>query len=193
MKPPKVMTGHSLVPVLESKQQGLVDARRNWVITGRERHVARARADLLGYPQRALRTPEFLYIINFKPDRWPMGDPYHLKADKQPDFNTLANNTFVTFGDLDASPTKAWIIERRNDEKWKWHYDYAFAKRPREELYVLADDPDQVKNVASDEDYAALKKKLNRQLMGRLKKARDPRVLGDGSTFDKPPYVVQLK
>jgi hypothetical protein len=25
--------------------------------------------------------------------------------------------------------------------------------------------------------------------MGRLKKARDPRVLGDGSTFDKPPYV----
>ena len=49
VKPPKVMTGRSLVPVLESKQQGLVDAKRNWVITGRERHVARARADLLGY------------------------------------------------------------------------------------------------------------------------------------------------
>ncbi len=58
---------------------------------------------------------------------------------------------------------------------------------------MLTDDPDQVKNVASDEDYAAIKKKLNRQLMGRLKKALDPRVLGDSSTFDKPPYVVQLK
>ena len=34
---------------------------------------------------------------------------------------------------------------------------------------------------------------LNRQLMSRLKKARDPRVLGDGSTFDKPPYVAPAK
>jgi uncharacterized sulfatase len=155
--------------------------------------VARARDGHLPYPQRALRTKEHLYIINFAPDRWPMGNPYNLTPDSAPEYRLLENNTFITFGDLDASPTKAWIIERRNDEKWKWYYDYAFAKRPREELYVLADDPDQVKNVASDEDYAAIKKKLNRQLMGRLKKARDPRVLGDGSTFDKPPYVVQLK
>ena len=43
VKRPKVMTGKSLVPVLKSKKQGLVDKKRNWVITGRERHVARAR------------------------------------------------------------------------------------------------------------------------------------------------------
>ncbi|MDD9865154.1 MAG: hypothetical protein OXS32_02275, partial [Verrucomicrobiales bacterium] len=55
----------------------------------------------------------------------------------------------------------------------------------------LADDPDQIKNVANDKKYAVTKRKLNRQLMGRLKKARDPRVLGDGSTFDKPPYVAE--
>jgi len=189
VKRPKVMTGKSLVPVLKSKNQGLVDKKRNWVITGRERHVARAREGLLPYPQRALRTADFLYIINFAPDRWPMGNPYNITADSAPDFKTLENNTFVTYGDLDASPTKAWLIERRNDEKWEWHYDYAFAKRPREELYVLADDPDQVNNVAGDEIFTAIKAKLNRQLMGRLKKARDPRVLGDGSTFDKPPYI----
>jgi uncharacterized sulfatase len=131
-----------------------------------------------------------LYIINFAPDRWPMGNPYNITADSAPNFKTLENNTFVTYGDLDASPTKAWLIERRNDEKWEWHYDYAFAKRPREELYVLADDPDQVNNVAGDEKFTTIKAKLNRQLMGRLKKARDPRVLGDGSTFDKPPYIT---
>ena len=43
VKRPEVMTGKSLVPVLKSKKQGLVDKKRNWVITGRERHVARAR------------------------------------------------------------------------------------------------------------------------------------------------------
>ena len=189
VKPPRVMTGRSLVPVLESKQQGLVDAKRNWVITGRERHVARARADLLGYPQRALRTPEFLYIINFKPDRWPMGDPYHLKADKQPDFNTLANNTFVTFGDLDASPTKAWLMQQVDVPKWKWHYDYAFGRRPRIELYYLKNDPDQLKNVAGQPQFAAAQKQLHGRLMSELKRTGDPRVSGDGSTFDKPPFV----
>ena len=118
-----------------------------------------------------------------------MGNPYNIIGDSAPSFQALEQNTFVTYGDLDASPTKAWLIERRNDEKWKWHYDYAFGKRPREELYVLADDPDQINNVAGDKKYTAIKKKLNKQLMGRLKKARDPRVLGDGSTFDQPPYV----
>lgn len=193
VKPPKVMTGRSLVPVLESKANGMVDAKHNWVITGRERHVAQAREGLLPYPQRALRTPDYLYIINFKPDRWPMGNPYNLTDDKAPDYNTLANNTFVTYGDLDASPTKAWLIEHRNEAEWRWHYDYAFGKRPREELFILKDDPDQLKNVASEAKYAAIKKKLNAQLMAELKRTNDPRVKGDGSTFDKPPFVAEFK
>ena len=50
------MTGRSLVPVLKSKKQGIVDKKRSWVITGRERHVAKAREGFLPYPQRALRT-----------------------------------------------------------------------------------------------------------------------------------------
>jgi len=188
-KRPKVMTGRSLVPVLKSKKEGWVDKKRNWVITGRERHVAKAREGMLPYPQRALRTEEYLYIINFAPDRWPMGNPYNLTPDSTPEHRLLEHNTFITFGDLDASPTKAWLIEHRNEEKW--YYDYAFGKRPREELYVLADDPDQIKNVADEKKFAATKRKLNRQLITRLKKARAPRVLGDGSTFDKPPYVVE--
>ena len=131
VKRPKVMTGKSLVPVLKSKKQGLVDKKRNWVITGRERHVARAREGLLPYPQRALRTADFLYIINFAPDRWPMGNPYNITEGQCARISRRSsNNTFVTYGDLDASPTKAWLIERRNDEKWKWHYDYAFRQTP---------------------------------------------------------------
>ena len=43
VKPPEVMTGRSLVPVMQSEKGGLIDPSRSWVITGRERHVAGAR------------------------------------------------------------------------------------------------------------------------------------------------------
>ena len=38
------------------------------VFIGRERHVAAAREGFLPYPQRAIRTADHLFIINFKPD-----------------------------------------------------------------------------------------------------------------------------
>ena len=190
---PKVMTGRSLVSVLESKKSGMVDKQRNFVITGRERHVAMSRPGFTPYPQRALRTKEHLYIINFEPNRWPMGDPFNLTDDKAPDWNTLENSTFVTFADFDASPTKAWLLENRKDPKWKWHYDYAFGKRPHEELYLLKDDPDQIKNLAGDAKFAQVKKKLNRRLMSQLKKLKDPRVSGDGRTFEKAPFTGEWK
>ncbi|MDA2930912.1 hypothetical protein MYX84_13375 [Acidobacteria bacterium AH-259-O06] len=116
-----------------------------------------------------------------------------MNQQEAPAWQDLENNTFIAFGDFDASPTKAWLVSHRNDAKWKKFYDYAFTKRPREELYILADDPDQVKNVADDAKYEKIRKKLNRQLMARLRKAKDPRVTGDGSTFDKPPYTNVFK
>ena len=65
VKRPEVMTGRSLVNVLKSDQSGLVDPQRTAVYFGRERHVEDARAGYLPYPQRAIRTPEYLYIVNF--------------------------------------------------------------------------------------------------------------------------------
>ena len=66
-------------------------------------------------------------------------------------------------------------------------------KRPREELYVLKDDPDQIHNVATDENYSKIKAQLNRKLMGQLKRLKDPRVTGDGMTFEKEPFVGEWK
>ena len=40
----------------------------------------------------------------------------------------------------------------------------------REELFILNDGPDHLKNVASEAKYAAIKKKLNAQLMAELKR-----------------------
>lgn len=193
LAPPDVMTGRSFLNVLKSEEGGLVDPRRTWVITGRERHVAAARDEYLPYPQRALRTKDYLYIVNFKPDRWPMGNPYNIEGDRSPGLTDLTENTMVTFMDMDSSPTKAWLVAHRNDPEWAWHYKIAFEKRPREELYILASDPDQVKNVADNAQYAKIREQLNRQLITELKRTNDPRVTGDGSTFDNPPFSDPIR
>jgi len=188
VKPPEVMTGRSFWNVLQSDRAGQVDPDRSWVITGRERHVAAAREGNLPYPHRALRTRDFLYIRNFAPDRWPMGTPRFTGRADLPSQELLEKNTFVAFADLDASPTKAWLVRQFGLDEWKWHYNYAFGKRPGEELYDLANDPDQTTNLADNPEYASQKRRLSRQLIDTLTQAGDPRVIGDGRTFDRPPY-----
>ena len=187
---PEVMTGRNLIPILKSEKSGQVDPSRDSVIVGRERHVARARTDNLPYPQRAIRTKDFLYIRNFKPDRWPMGTAagFGRPDAPLPSTETLTNETFGAFGDLDASPTKAWIISHRNDPGIDRYFDIAFARRPAEELYDLARDPHQINNVAEAPEYATTRKQLSDRLLTVLKETGDPRVTGDGSTFDKPPF-----
>jgi len=188
VQPPAGLYGKSLLPILQSDKSGQVDPERNWVVTGRERHVAAAREGNLPYPMRSLRTPQFTYIRNFAPDRWPLGSPGGAAEATLPPQETLESSTYAAYSDMDASPTKAWLIAHQNDPMWKWHYDFAFGKRPAEELYDLAKDPDQVKNVAADPAYAKEKQQLSERLMKLLTDAKDPRVTGDGKTFDSPPF-----
>jgi N-sulfoglucosamine sulfohydrolase len=117
VKIPEVMTARSLVPLLRSERSGQIDPARDAVFIGRERHVENARADYAPYPQRAIRTHDFLYIINFRPDRWPLGDPYRLDGSNPPTVKELTEVTRVTLPDEDAGPTKAWFVGGRNDPK----------------------------------------------------------------------------
>jgi N-sulfoglucosamine sulfohydrolase len=187
--PTAAMTGRSLWKILQSDQSGLVDPARTWVVTGRERHVSSARAGGLTYPQRALRTPEFLYIRNFRPERWPMGDPKFAADGAAPPTGDVAASTYATFADMDASPTKAWLVAHGNEPQYKKYYDWAFAQRPLEELYDLRKDPDQVTNVAADPAYASQKQELAGRLLKTLAENADPRVTGDGETFERPPFT----
>lgn len=187
LTPPAVMTGRSLVNLLRSSKSGQVEAARDAVYIGRERHVENARADYLPYPQRAIRTHDFLYIINFRPDRWPLGDPYRLDGANPPTVAELTEETRTTFPDDDAGPTKAWLVTMRNDPQWKHHFDWAYAKRPREELYDLKSDPQQTANVAADPRYAATRAKLETRLMGELQRTGDPRLVDNGKFYETPP------
>jgi arylsulfatase A-like enzyme len=184
---PERMTGRSLVNLLQSARSGQVDAERVAVFIGRERHVEDARADYMPYPQRAIRTHDFLYIINFRPDRWPLGDPYRLDGNDPPSVEDLTEETRVTLPDEDAGPTKAWLVGVRNDPQWKGHFEWVYGKRPGDELYDLKVDPHQIKNVAEDPRYAEPRHTLRAKLMSELSRTGDPRLENDGRYFETPP------
>ncbi|MBM3852596.1 MAG: sulfatase [Verrucomicrobia bacterium] len=186
--PPAGLYGRSLLGLLRSSASGQVEKDRTWVITGRERHVEDAREGYLPYPMRAFRTKDFVFIRNFRPDRTPMGDAKKATDPELLASGALEDNTRLGYADMDASPTKAWLIAHRNDPQWKWHFEHAFGRRPGEELYDLRKDPDQVKNVAADPAYAQTREDLAARLMKRLTEAGDPRVTGDGMTFERPPF-----
>ena len=122
------------------------------------------------------------------------GPGYGAPAGPMPKFELLRENTFAAFGDLDASPTKAWVaLNCEKDQEQRKFFDFAFALRPEEELFDLRVDHDQVYNVADEERYADIKSDLSDRLIKVLKETGDPRVSGDGTTFDKPPFATEWK
>jgi N-sulfoglucosamine sulfohydrolase len=130
LKPLEVMTGGSFVPLLRHRSQ----PGRDRVFIERERHANVRKGDL-SYPIRAIRTKDYLYIRNFRPDRWPAGDPEQYFA-------------VGPFGDIDGGPTKSLLLDRRTDPAFAFLFQLATAKRPAEELYDLRRDPEQLVNVA---------------------------------------------
>jgi N-sulfoglucosamine sulfohydrolase len=186
---PEEMTARSLWPTLKSDASGQADPSRTYVVTGRERHVAAARAGHLPYPQRAIRTTDHLFIINFRPDRYPLGDPTGLDEGDSPTFEELTASTFVTLPDEDAGPTKAWLVTHRDDPQWRPYFEHAYGKRPREELFDLAKDPHQMNNVADDPVYAQVAAELRERLLAELERTGDPRLANEGEFFETPPMA----
>ncbi len=189
LTPTPNMTGRSLLPLLAAGRSGRIDPTRDAVFIGRERHVENARDGFLPYPQRALRTHDHLLIVNFEPDRWPLGEPYRLDGDNPPTEEDLTEVTRITLPDDDAGPTKAWLVLNRHAPQWRPYYDRAFGKRPRHELYDLAKDPHQVRNVAGQPAYAAVQAALEKRLMDELRRTGDPRVVDGGRYYETPPLA----
>lgn len=192
VKPPAVMTGRSLWNVLKSDRQGLVDPTRTWIVAGRERHVEIARPDYSPYPQRVLRTHDHALIVNFRPERWPLGDHYRLDGADEPSFDELAKTTFVTIPDDDAGPTKAWFVGARKSPDWSAMFDKFYGRRPMYELYDLRLDPHEMNNVAEDPAYAAVRKEMTDRLFTVLRETGDPRLVEDGKYFETPPLAGPL-
>ncbi len=184
---PEEMTGRSLLPLLDAatdpdRLRSVVAAEgRDHVLTGKERHVpAQEAPDMGGYPSRAIRTRNFLYIHNYRPDRWPNGTPHHERAAVPG----------AWYADTDNGPTKSYMIEHRDlDAEHRRLYELAFARRPAVELYDLDADPDQQTNVADDPARRAIRVELAARLQERLRETGDPRATGGGDAFDDHEYL----
>ncbi len=171
------LVGRSIRGILESQDDGLVDATRTRAFSGRERHSS-SRWNNLTYPQRSMRTPQYLYIRNFKPQRWPAGAPQKYLPDGSLEGMHLA------YHDIDASPTLTKLVEGRDDERIREFLELAVGKRPAEELFDLEADPGCLTNLALQEGHAGLVSELRQELDSYLQETGDPRATGNGQIWD---------
>ncbi len=169
---PESMTARSLVGVLSNQAAPQRDA----VYVAMERHDG-CRPGGAGYPCRAIRTHDFLYIRNYAPDRWPAGDPDPAHCARA-----------IPFGEVDSSPTKSFIMDRANEPHIQSLHQLAFGMRPDDELYEVKSDVSQLINIASVPDYFGVKQDLSARLEKYTRESGDPRALGLDAPWDHYPY-----
>jgi N-sulfoglucosamine sulfohydrolase len=163
------VTGRSLTGILYSAKAGRVEARRDHVLVGKERHDV-GRPQDWGYPIRGIVTDGALYLRNYEPARWPAGNPE------------------TGYLNCDGGATKSDILDARRAGREKRHWELAFGKRPAEEFYDLKRDPDCLHNLAGRPEVRARQARLRRQMESELRAEGDPRMFGRGSVFDGYVY-----
>lgn len=174
---PVQMTGHSLLALLQSGKSGRIEPQRNFVVTGRERHTpAQEFPSMVGYPARAIRTDGWLYIINLRSLRWPAGAPYN------------ATHPMNQFSDCDNGLTKSFIINNKDEQGYEKYYNWSFSRRPAQELYDVKKDPNQLQNLAGDDDYHQVLSSLHNKLINYLRLTGDPRFTDEFPKFSEYPY-----
>ena len=159
LKVPTSMSGRSFLSALVSEKSGQIDSARNRMVIGKERHDIGRPADQ-GYPVRAIRTPQYLYVRNYEPDRWPAGNPE------------------TSYPNCDNGPTKTLITSR-----FDTYYRLCFGKRPAEELYKVDEDPDCVKNLAAEPSLQSLKQQLKTELETLLRRTKTRECLAVARTL----------
>lgn len=175
LAPPPGVTGRSLLPLLEASGSGLIGRMRDAVVVGLERHFPGSRPNGAGYPMRAIRTRDYLYIRNLASELSPVGD--------RPGPVWPPDDPTGGFGDIDGSPTKTFLWENRN--RYPHLARLAFERRPPEELYRLGDDPACLNNLAAEPAHERTKRELGRRLDDYLARTGDPRALGKGELFEQ--------
>lgn len=147
------------------------DKTRTKVFFERERHANVRKGDL-SYPARAIRTDHWLYIRNFRAERWPAGDPE-------------THFAVGPFGDIDDGPTKQALVKMRTGTlKEKMLWELSMDVRPEDELYDLSADPFQMDNLAYNYKHLEMKHRMRGKLEAWMRETADPR-LADGGGDDR--------
>jgi len=185
------ISGDSFVDMLKLENESEGAESKKYAFSGRERHSS-SRYRNWGYPQRAIRNENFLMIWNMKPDRWPAGAPQRIKPGTEDELLPIygideegKHHSEWAFTDIDAAPTKSFIIENMKDEKIRPFFDWSHAKRPEWELFDVEHDPWCLVNLIGDLNFSDTEKELRDDLINELVATKDPRVVGpDKDVFD---------
>jgi arylsulfatase A-like enzyme len=165
----QAIEGTSLTDIFYSENDGQVNPSRDFVLLGKEKHDVGRPGDV-GYPVRGIIKDDFLYLRNFKTDRWPAGNP-----------ETGYLNT-------DGSPTKTVILNDRRSRGESEYWQMNFGRRVEEELYNIEEDPYCLNNLALDPSYSEIMNQLKLDMATRLEAQEDPRMAGNGDIFDSYLY-----
>jgi arylsulfatase A-like enzyme len=162
--------GGSFTDIFRTGKKGFISKKRDHVLIGKERNDV-GRPDDAGYPVRGIIKDGYLFLKNFKPGRWPSGNPE------------------TGYLEVDGSPTKTSILNMRRLGGSLNYWKLCFGLKNGEELYNIAKDPECLNNLAPNQGYNVLKRSLNEKLFTELLNQDDPSILGKGDIFDRYPYA----
>jgi N-sulfoglucosamine sulfohydrolase len=176
---PQEMQGRSLVDLFDhgTQYEQYQGADAEVVFSARERHSS-SRYDNWTYPQRAMRSDQYLLIRNFKPDRWPAGDPQKYDRPGQ------LGREHGGYHDIDACPTLTVLVNGREVSGIESFFHLAVDHRPAWELFDILVDPSCLNNLIDQKGNHRLQTRLQNKMLRFLKETDDPRVCGDGDIWE---------
>ncbi len=190
------LVGKSILAMLQSEKSGRLDAGRTAVYAARERHSS-SRYNSLSYPQRCIRTAQYLYILNLKHERWPAGPAQKYNKATYDTHGNLGEfklgSEHGAYHDIDACPTLDYLIDHCDDPHIRRYLDLAVGLRPPRELYDIRTDPGCLYNLAEVPSHAATCDGLHRRLTAYLEQTGDPRVTGNGDIWETYPRTSHLR
>ncbi len=174
---PADMTGRSLKPLWQDAKSSAAGFASRPVFSARERHSS-SRYNNWTYPQRAMRTEQYLLIRNFRPRRWPAGAPQKFNSDGS------LGPMHGGYHDIDACPSLKFLIENRDSPTLGRFFQLAVSKRPAWELFDIRQDPGCLKNLINSREAADVQSNLQDQMKAYLTRTGDPRVIDGGDIFE---------
>lgn len=161
--------GQSLMPIFNSGDTKSSSQNRDHVLIGKERHDI-GRPNDWGYPIRGIVKNDILFLHNFEPTRWPVGNPV------------------TGYLNTDGGATKTEILEYNRAKPGDYIWQLNFGKRFEKELYDVKNDPECMDNLINHPKYQKLAIALEKQMEAELKLQKDPRMFGKGHILEGYKY-----
>ncbi len=189
------MVGNSLKDLLLQQSSYKKSYLHEAIYSARERHSS-SRYHSLSYPQRALRTADYLYIHNYRPERWPAGAPQKYGEGNYPTEEEILQKkrgpAHGAYHDIDPCPSLDYLIAQR-EEKDGEYFHLAVDHRPKREMFDIKKDPYCLNNLAMIPKYDKLKDSLEHVLRSYLEATRDAREIDGGDIWETYPRYSKLR